>query len=203
MSARNRGTIRSSAQAAFLTPSWVTASLLKELALPGGKWLEPCAGEGNIIRTVNRKDVTWDAVEIREACTGSLASLDTPGLRKIIVGSFFDPQTLKGLDPHYDVVFTNPPYSLAMEFIQASLAIADQVVLLLRLGMLESGDRAEFWRKNMADIFVLPNRPSFTGSGTDATSYGWYHWPEPGRTHGIIRVLEPVSREARCGKAEK
>jgi hypothetical protein len=35
--------------------------------------------------------------------------------------------------------------------------------------------------------FVLPNRPSFTGKGTDATAYAWFCWnnfrPPPGRLY--------------------
>jgi hypothetical protein len=49
--------------------------------------------------------------------------------------------------------------------------------MLLRLGFLESKKRREFWRRHpLTQLYPLIERPSFTGSGTDATAYGWFVW---------------------------
>ena len=50
------------------TPSFVVDRLIEEVELPGGIWLEPSAGNGNIIKAVNakRKDVVWHACEIQD-----------------------------------------------------------------------------------------------------------------------------------------
>lgn len=77
-----------------------------------------------------------------------------------------------------DLVITNPPYSLAQEFVEKSLTEAPVVVMLLRLGFLESLKRKEFWEKNpLTSLIILSKRPSFTEDGkTDGSGYGWFIW---------------------------
>lgn len=185
----------------YETPAWCVQSLLSEVQLPGGCWLDPCAGSGSIIRAVNevRSDVAWSGCEIRSACTDSLRSL----AGHYQIGDFFDPVNQKLLRKslpggRFSVVLTNPPYSVAEDFINACLPLADATIMLLRLNFLETAPRAAFWRQRMANVYVLPNRPSFTGGGTDATAYAWFLWTghEP-REFGVIRVLAPVPRAIR------
>lgn len=49
----------------YATPAWCVRRLLEGVNPPGGLWLEPCAGDGAIIRAVEemRADVKWHAVE--------------------------------------------------------------------------------------------------------------------------------------------
>lgn len=57
------------------------------------------------------------------------------------------------------------------------LAPGGHAYFLLRLAMLEAGDRLQFWREFPArDILVLSRRPRFFGGSSDATAYGWFHW---------------------------
>ncbi|WP_436663579.1 hypothetical protein ACOALA_13645 [Alicyclobacillus acidoterrestris] len=82
----------------------------------------------------------------------------------------------------YDFIITNPPFSLAQEFVEKSLTLANCVIMLLRLNFLASGKRKEFWEKHPPTaIHVLTKRPSFTGTGTDATDYAWFVWDTTGR----------------------
>jgi len=80
----------------------------------------------------------------------------------------------------YKTIITNPPYSIAQEFIEKCFKIADQnteIIMLLRLAFLESKKRYEFWQKHpVSELYVLSKRPSFTGGGTDATAYAWFVW---------------------------
>lgn len=49
--------------------------------------------------------------------------------------------------------------------------------MLLRTAFLESKKRYNFWQKHLLNkLYVLSQRPSFTGKGTDATSYAWFIW---------------------------
>lgn len=81
----------------------------------------------------------------------------------------------------YDLIITNPPFSLAMEFLQKSLQEADTVVYLLRLNFLGSQKRKAFWQANRpSHILVLSKRPSFTGGGTDSIEYAWFCWDRAG-----------------------
>lgn len=62
------------------------------------------------------------------------------------------------------VVVMNPPYSLALEFIERGLELAGpggHVFALVRLGFLASRKRQAFWQSRCADMVVLSKRPSF------------------------------------------
>lgn len=168
----------------YPTPEWCTRRLMENADFNGvGTWLEPAVGDGAILRIVRayHPNVVWHTCDIRP----------TPPLCSV---SHFDGDYLK-LAPcvtiKYDCIITNPPFSMAMEFIQASLPIANNVVMLLRLGFLESSNRNAWIRHNMpSHIYVLPNRQGGTADGkTDVFTYGWFHW-KPTWINGII---EPVT----------
>ena len=63
---------------------------------------------------------------------------------------------------------------------QKCFEIADKdtvIIMLLRTAFLESKKRYDFWQKHpVSKLYVLSQRPSFTGKGTDATSYSWFVW---------------------------
>ncbi|BDU13652.1 hypothetical protein [Escherichia phage phiWec190] len=74
-----------------------------------------------------------------------------------------------------DIIITNPPFKLALEFLEKSLKEADVSVYLLRLGFLESKKRRAFHQENPpTNLIVLSERPSFVAGGTDKTAYAWY-----------------------------
>ena len=83
---------------------------------------------------------------------------------------------------HYDLIITNPPFSLALEFLQKSLSEADTVIYLLRLNFLGSQKRRAFWQANRpSHVLVLSKRPSFTDDGsTDSIEYAWFCWDRGG-----------------------
>jgi hypothetical protein len=80
----------------------------------------------------------------------------------------------------WDLIIGNPPFSLALEFVERSLFFNDEatVAFLLRLSFLESAARFRtgIWAE-LARVHVLAERPSFTGNGrTDASAYAWFVW---------------------------
>jgi hypothetical protein len=82
-----------------------------------------------------------------------------------------------------DLIITNPPFSLAQEFIEHSIDMVKPdgiVVMLLQTGFEGSVKRREFWGQNkpFKRLLVRP-RPSF-GGGSDSREYGIYFWA--GRT---------------------
>ena len=87
----------------------------------------------------------------------------------------------------YDVIIGNPPYSLALDFINKSLELLHPgglLIFLLRTNFLESEKRFKWWQEHpLSGLYTLHKRPSFTGRGTDATSYSWFVWERGDRLH--------------------
>jgi len=197
MSSTNRGGKRTPADF-YPTPTWCVIRALEAIPLPDGEWLEPCAGDGSIIRATQqiRRDVSWRAVEIRSSCKADLERYLSAD--RVAYVDFFEWRTSQ----RFEVLLTNPPYALAEQFLSAGLELAQNVVLLLRLNFLASAKRAELMRRRAPDVYVLPNRPSFSGSGTDSVEYAWFHWPPGYRERGSIVVLPQSSVEERRGTAQ-
>ena len=174
----------------YPTPGWCVHRFIERASfLPKGKWFEPCAGNGDIINAVNEKKqmIYWHANEIRPACEPSLRKL----ANQVVISNFlgWDPKAT----PRFDVIITNPPFSLAMAVLQLGLQMADYVALLLRLNYVGSTDRTPFFKEFMPDIYVIPERPSFDGKGADSIEYAWFLWGQPEerkRSRGFIEVLD-------------
>jgi len=83
-------------------------------------------------------------------------------------------------DKEYKTIIGNPPYSVALEFLEHCFEISNrnvEIIMLLRTAFLESKKRYEFWQRHpLNGLYVLSKRPSFTGKGTDATSYSFFIW---------------------------
>ena len=189
----------------YETPAWCVHRLLEALPFRGPRrWLEPCVGDGAILRAVHFYGLSpmWTAYEIRADAVPTsggcvIKSLQTDDFLAAARAGRDDPEHDLFGRP-FDVVLTNPPYSLAMEFVEACLPLAREVAMLLRLNFLASERRAAFMRSDPPDVYVLPNRPSFTGGGTDATEYCWAVWPRVRhRRAGLIRVLASTQDDER------
>lgn len=97
----------------------------------------------------------------------------------------------------YDMVITNPPFSLAIEFIQHALKVVrpgGYVVMLLRLNFFGSEDRnAFFMSSKMPQLaYVHSRRLGFTPDGkTDSIEYMHAIWKKTGELNDdtILRVL--------------
>ncbi len=199
MSATGRGAVRA-VQNFYPTPAWCVRRLLEGLALPGGRWMECAAGEGAIIRAVKRPDVTWTAVEPREEAAPKLeATMDqverTSGRtgHRILIDNFL---TTTEWFPRFDVVLTNPPFPLAIPFVERALKMANVVVMLLSTGILGSEERADWWPEHVADQLLIPDRISFRGGGADCIYCSWFVWyaDQLQRPWGRYRVLPHTPR---------
>ncbi len=187
MSSTNRGGKRSPADF-YSTPFWCVQLLLDAIELPPGQWLEPAAGSGAIIAAVDRSDVTWTAWELREEQRSALSGL--PRVGRVHIGDFLQAHSADQVDPpRYVVAITNPPFSLAESFVQACIARADKTIMLLRLNFLASRRRHSLMASHTPDVYVLPNRPSFTGGRTDSIEYAWFVWSRTRRSTGSLQVL--------------
>ena len=161
---------------------WFT--LVRDLGkIPGPLWLEPCAGNGNIIhafesypKPTGLPEIRWKAVELREESEAHLRKL-LPKKSIVCPRNFFEYAALA--KTRFNVTITNPPYRVAQEFIEHSLQITDGlVIMLLRVNYTGSSKRWQFFKNNRpARILLLPNRPCFTDDGkTDSIEYAWFVW---------------------------
>lgn len=189
----------------YPTPTWCVDRFLEKAQsrLKKGVWVEPCAGDGAIIRACRRiPGIVWHAVELQDRFEDQLAA--TPRVVQVSVSDFLDwhyPPTLKSPLNKADVIITNPPYKQAFSMIQHALTQADQVCMLLRLNFLASEVRCEWMQNNTPDVYVIPNRPSFRGKGSDACEYGWFVWDW--QSSGRIFVLNTTEKKVRSAEKRK
>ena len=199
MSATNRGGERIASDN-YPTPSYAVRRLL-ELPLvqrlvgaPNLVCLDPCAGEGSIIRAARPMldpATKFVGVEIRPECAPSLGRSCTA-----TIGDYLAMPPIRA-----DLIITNPPFSRAQKFIEKSIAECPLSFYLLRLNFLGAAKRHEFWKAHMPwAVFVLPNRPSFDPAkpgGTDATEYAWFAFTDKKNVCSELHVLGLTSREER------
>lgn len=162
----------------YPTPRWVIDLLLDNYQLQDGWILEPCAGNGVICKALREHggwDGSLDAVEIRGEEKDALSEY----CDDVCIMDFLDaPKGYFGCAP--GTIITNPPFSIAKQVIEHCFEIADErteIIMLLRLGWLETQDRYDFWRKHPnVSLITLRDRPKFVGNGTDFAAYGWFIW---------------------------
>ena len=197
MSSTNRGAERR-IDDAYMTPPWCVRRLLEVWRPRPGLKVEPAAGAGSIVRAIGGDD--WLTYDVQPVPAGAA---QLPGAHTTVDFLEF---AAHHCDTNVFSVITNPPYSLAEEFIRAcSEAYPDaELAFLLRLGFLASARRLGLWRDvGTPSVYVLPNRPSFTGKGTDSADYAWFVWTQPpggpnanGRGELAVLADTPASERA-------
>ena len=148
------------AQDFYPTPFWCIDALISHLSLKEGDVLsEPAKGDGRIYdRFPDGYQKKW-----AELSDGR---------------DYLNPVEH---DYSASVIITNPPFSIAMEFIRSAidrdLTGHGTVAMLLRMSMLGSKERADFWREfPVTNLFILTPRPSFVHGSSDNSEYAWFIW---------------------------
>jgi hypothetical protein len=168
----------------YPTPRELVSSLLlaidwdrlRSLASAEGRaprFLEPCRGLKRNIFDLVPEDFEKYYCEIQEG----LNYLDT------------DLSSLK-----FDLIITNPPFSLFEEFVIKSRSEASThglVCFLMRINALGTLKREKFWEENEVDkMLVCVPRPDFSGGGDDSCEYAWFCW-DP---NNLLGPNKPVTR---------
>ncbi len=178
MSATNRGTLRRNGDY-YRTPSWTVEALLAVASLEG-PILEPGCGDGAILTALAAHGLSpLTGIELERGLAETAArSLPTA---RILWGDFLDEASDQVLG-HPAIIIGNPPYTQAEAFVRRGLGLlapAGHLYFLLRVGFLETRGRRDLFdgrQAGFAGCYALSRRPSFTGRGTDATTYAWFHW---------------------------
>lgn len=123
--------------------------------------LDPCCGTGAVLDVVHSDYGSCRAqgIELNE---GRAATAGSRGY-EVLPGDALERPTLWIGATR---VCTNPPYSLARQFIEMYFRMLPHAhaAFLLRLNFLGSDKRAKFHIAHPADIFVLSKRPEFVMS---------------------------------------
>ena len=204
MSSTNRGKQRHRNDN-YATPAWCVDRLLEakpKFWTNAATVLEPCAGDGAIIRATQEFEVVprgWVAIELRKA-KAIWAALKKLQYTTPICGDLFKSFPH---DEHYDLALTNPPFSLAWEMLHFLWKYTDHICFLLRLNFLGAEYRQAWLQQHMPDIYVLPNRPQFAKNkegkwGTDSIEYAWMHWDTSKKQRkGKIQMLNTTLKSVR------
>ena len=136
----------------YPTPSSAVAALMRHIQFrQGDTFMEPCRAEGNIYDAVPLPDGQKEWAEIRHG-------------RDYLDWDF---------GSQFDVIITNPPFSLTEEFMRKSLselAPDGTLIYLQRVNFLGSKRRVPFWAEiGFPDKTpILVPRPRFVGGGCDS-----------------------------------
>lgn len=172
MSSTNRGGERAENDA-YYTPDNLAEKLVATLNLPRGATVwEPHAGGGAFVRAL-----------LGRLCVVYLSDIDpaAPAYGCLDAYSMPEKNALDGFpfaEEPPEWIVGNPPYNDVEAHVRHALSTATTgVAFLLRLAFLEGKGRVPFWRDHpAARVYVLSERPSFTGGKTDSCAYGWFIW---------------------------
>ena len=154
--------------------------------------LEPCVGGGHIANAIN------DFYTTKREITGmDLVDRGYPGT---IVADFLTYKT----DKKYEGIITNPPYSLAKEFVEKGMELLEddgQMAMFLKIQFLEGAKRKELFDKYPPKyIYVFRNRMATWKSGLEkdqktgkrwATTlcHAWGVWEKGSTSEPVVRWL--------------
>ena len=184
----------------YATDPIAVQKLLTKYAINGNEILEPCVGNGNIANAINNfytNKVNITGIDIVDR-----------GYPSTIVHDYLTWKT----DRKFDCIITNPPYSLAKEFIEKSMALLNdgydedgipngQLIMLLKIQFLEGIKRKKLFEKYPPKyIYVFRSRMATWNNGQPFDSNGkkwattichaWFIWEKGSTTEPIIRWLD-------------
>jgi hypothetical protein len=152
----------------FPTPAWATEALLARVTFTNPVW-ECAAGSGAMADVLAKAGYAVLASDLCDRGNPSIQSgVDFLSVPTVRVGS----------------VITNPPFSLAEEFIAKALDCADhRVAMLLRLAFLEGQRRKILWTSTpLEQVLVFSRRLSFgravkiDENANGKIAFAWFVW---------------------------
>ena len=185
----------------YATDPKAVHKLLLKYSINGSEILEPCIGNGNIANAIkdfyNNKGLNITGVDIVDR-----------GYPNTIVHDYLTWKT----DKKFDCIITNPPYSLAKEFVEKSMTLLNdgydeygypngQLIMFLKIQFLESDKRKELFEKYPPKyIYVFRNRMATWNNGEPLDPNGkrwattmchaWFIWEKGSKTEPTVRWLD-------------
>ncbi|MGL4869874.1 MAG: DNA methyltransferase [Aeromonas veronii] len=169
----------------YPTPPEVVDSLMSIITpRPGDFFLEPCRGDEG--RIYDRVPLPEEQKEWAELSMG----------RDYLAHDF---------GRQFDLIITNPPFTLSEAFLEksmAELAPDGTLVYLQRVNWLGSIKRIPFWAAigfPGKTPIIIP-RPRFAKKGSDSCEYAWFIWDRGGRVaapDGLSHLITPAQPRRR------
>lgn len=179
----NRAPAERAAADYYATDPKATAALLSVETFAPVIW-EPCAGEKHI-------------THVLEAAGYSVINSDIynrGGYDDLFILDFMEAEA----NPYGDII-TNPPYSMAAEFVRHALEISPEgvkVAMLLKLTFLEGQKRRELFKDYpLKKLYVFSKRIGCAKNGnfetlkSSAVAYGWFIWEKGYNGPAVIEWL--------------
>lgn len=174
----------------YATPHIATEMLLNEVKFYGD-FLEPCVGGGHIADVIKE-------YYPKECVYGS--DLVDRGYKDTLVADFIKHDFL---EQKFDNIITNPPYSLAQEFLEKGMEVVNdngKIAMFLKIQFLEGAKRREMFSKYPPKyIYVFSKRqnPWRNGSPVDEKGkpwsstmcFAWFVWEKGFEGEPIVRWL--------------
>lgn len=174
----------------YATPYQATEMLLDEVKF-SGNFLEPCVGGGHIVDVIKKY--------YPDECVYGVDLVDR-GYPNTLVADFL---THDFLEQKFDNVVTNPPYSLAQEFLEKSMEVVNdggKIAMFLKIQFLEGAKRRDMFKKYPPKyIYVFSKRqnPWRNGSPIDEKGkpwsstmcFAWFVWEKGFTGEPIVRWL--------------
>ena len=174
----------------YATPYQATEMLLDEVKF-SGNFLEPCVGGGHIVDVIKRYYPT--------DCVYGVDIVDR-GYPNTLVADFLK---YDFLGQKFDNVVTNPPFSLAQEFLEKSMEVVNdggKIAMFLKIQFLEGAKRREMFKKyppKYIYVFVKRQSPWNNGSPVDEKGkpwssticFAWFIWEKGFTGEPIVRWL--------------
>lgn len=150
--------------------------------------LEPCVGKGHLAKVLEKYGATVTCLDLVDR-----------GYPNTIVKDFL----MFNTKHRYDSVITNPPYSLAKEFVEKSLQLVKpggKVAMFLKIQFLESKKRRRLFEEHPPKyIYVFTERMATWNRGKKVDENGkpwsttmchaWFIWEKGSKSEPIIRWL--------------
>jgi hypothetical protein len=157
----------------YREPEWAVRGLLDVQTFTSPSW-DPACGSGTIPRVFAGAGITCFGTDlINRGCSYFNGEHD-----------FLKGAAPGGVPDTWQSIVTNPPFSLAEEFLKQALAMAQhKVALLLRLSWMEGQKRRWVWNETpLAAIHPFASRVSMPPANVDvkakggAVAFAWFVW---------------------------
>lgn len=156
----------------YETPWEATVALMKAVELPSHVW-EPACGKGAISTVLEAAGYTVYSSDLIDRGYGEQIDF------------------LKA-DYYSDAIVTNPPFSLAADFLTRALGRARVVAMLLKATFPNADKRYSLLDAHPpSQVLYLTWRLDFLGLGSPTMDCNWYVWGTTGRPHMPLARPKP------------